>query len=130
MRLPFIELLELEQRVALTAAIVRRLGDMDLLAESAIDRDPVEVARDVIGVTDMDAAERWAAVNAAVSVGARALDAAAIITTDWVAPTMASLAENTSRTAKRLGQRRARAYVRAGSTALGAVPTEEVNDID
>lgn len=130
MRLPFIELLELEQRVALTAAIIRRQADLGLLSEDTIDRDPVEVARHVIGVTDMDATERWAAVNAAVAVGAKALDAAAIITTEWVAPTMASLAEHTSRTAKHLGQRRATGYVGVADRGLNPAPIEEAKDME
>lgn len=130
MRLPFIELLELEQRVALVAAIIRRLAHMGLLADPAVDRDPVEIARDVVGLTDMDSAERWAAINAAVALGAKALDAAAIVTTEWVAPTMASLAEHTSRTAKRLGQRRTPVYVRTVDRELSPIPTEEVNAIE
>lgn len=130
MRLPFIELLELEQRVALVAAIVRRLGDMHMLTEEIAERDPVEVARDVIGVTDMASAERWAVVNAAVAVGAKALDAVAIVTSDLLVPTVTSLAENTGRVARRFGDCRGRVYVQAGIPAIRAASSEEVNDIE
>ena len=86
MRLPFIEMLELEHRVALITLIVKRMGELGLLSEEAAESDPSLLARQIVGTTDMDATGQWAMVNAAVSLVGRAAEACAVVTSDKLVP--------------------------------------------
>jgi hypothetical protein len=132
MRLQFIEYLEQEQRVALVAAIVRRMTEMDLLVDEATKEDPTRLAHRIVGSTDMTSENQLAMANAVVAVAGKLAERVASITSERVAPTVTDIAKKAGQLTEHLPRRAVRRYTTTTAVARPGtlITKEEVNNDD
>lgn len=132
MKLQFVEYLEQEQRIALVAAIVRRMVDMDLLVEDARKEEAAQLALRIVGSTDMASENQWAMANAVIAVAGKVAEKVATITSGRVASNTSKIAEHAGRVAHQFPRSSGRRYTAAvGAGNSGTLITrEEVNSND
>jgi len=104
MRLPFIESVERERQVAYVAEVVRRLSEIDVVTVEAGDVDAALLARQVVGVTDMNGLGRKAAISASRALAVRLGRTIGVIGSDLFAPALHGAADAVSRACDRAVQ--------------------------
>lgn len=132
MKLQFVEYLEQEQRVALVAAIVRRMADMDLLADDAGKEDAVQLALRIVGSTDMASVNQWATLEALVSVAGNLVEKVSAATSGQVVPKAMRITKQAKQLAGRLTRSSSPRYTAAVNADVPQtlITRKEVNSND